>query len=90
MPGRAIHLASTLDPIASMIKAVAAGQSVNSFWLDELGEMNARHAQDYAGCTKAETIELLEKNAARAVATVRELRDDQLARSATLLQGRRR
>jgi hypothetical protein len=87
MPGHAIHLASTLDPIASMIKAVAAGQSVNSFWLDELGEMNARHAQDYAGCTKAETIELLEKNAARAVATVRELRDDQLARSATLFTG---
>jgi hypothetical protein len=58
MPGRAIHLASTLDPIASMIKAMAAGQSV-SFQLDELDEMNARQAQDYAGCTKAETIELL-------------------------------
>jgi hypothetical protein len=81
------HLASTLDPISNMIKAVAAGQSVSSFRLDELDEMNARHAKDYAGCTKAETTELLERNAAVAVATVRALSDDQLAKSATLFAG---
>ena len=49
--------------------------------------MNARHAKDYADCTKAETIELLTKGVATAVATVRALRDDQLVKSATLSPG---
>ena len=80
-------VASTLEPISNMIKAVAAGQSVDSFRLDELDEMNARHAKDYADCARPETIELLERNAAVAVATVRALNDGQLAKSATLFTG---
>jgi hypothetical protein len=44
--------------------------------------MNARHAQEHANCTKAETIALLKRGAVTAAAVVRGLTDDQLATSA--------
>jgi hypothetical protein len=50
-----------------------------------LDEMNAKHAKDYAHCTKAETIELLKTGAAAAAAVVRGLSDDQLAKRGTVL-----
>jgi hypothetical protein len=49
-----------------------------------LDELNARHAQEHANCTKAETIALLKGGAAAAAAVVRGLRDDQLAKSGTV------
>ncbi len=80
------HLAGSLEPIAKMVKAVAAGESLE-FTNDMLNEMNAKHAQDYANCTKAETMELLRKGAEVAAAVVRGLSDDQLAKSAIVFQG---
>lgn len=52
--------------------------------------MNAKHAKDHANCTKAETIALLERDVATATAALRELSDDQLAKSGTLVRVRRR
>jgi RNA-splicing ligase RtcB len=49
--------------------------------------MNAKHAEEHAGCTKAETIALHEKGAATAAAVVRNLSDEQLARSGTVFAG---
>jgi hypothetical protein len=49
-----------------------------------LDEMNARHAQEHANCTKAETIALLKRGAAATAAVVRGLTDDQLAKSGTV------
>jgi hypothetical protein len=43
---------------------------------------NAAHARDFANAGRAETIALARANGARAVATVRGLRDDELRRSA--------
>jgi hypothetical protein len=48
-------------------------------------EMNAQHARDYARCTKAETIELLQRGAAVAAGVIRGLSADQLARKGTVL-----
>jgi hypothetical protein len=73
------HLASALEPVASMVMAIVSGQS-----RARLDELNARHAQEHANCTKAETITLFRKGAAAAAAVVRGLRDDQLATSATV------
>jgi hypothetical protein len=73
------HLAGALEPVSNIVKAVVPEQSLSSFRLDMLDEMNARHAKDYADCTKAETIELLEKGAAAAAAAIRGLNDDQLS-----------
>jgi Mycothiol maleylpyruvate isomerase N-terminal domain len=81
------HLAGSLEPISSIIKAVVAGQSLGHFTMDMLHEMNAKHAKDYANCTKAETIDLHRKGTAAAAAVVRGLSDDQLAKSGTVLTG---
>jgi hypothetical protein len=49
--------------------------------------LNAKHAQEHAHCTKAETIALHKETAAAASALVRGLADDQLDRSGTVLAG---
>src|SRR4029453_15541054 len=46
--------------------------------------MNAQHAKEHADCTRAETLTLFEKGAARAFAVVRGLNDDQLTKSGTV------
>jgi hypothetical protein len=80
------HLASALEPVAGIITAIASGQSRGNFTRAMLDEMNARHAQEHANCTKAETIALLKRGAAAAVAVVRGLPDEQLARSGTVFR----
>lgn len=81
------HVAQSHQPIADIVKTVAAGQSIPNFTMDMLHEMNAKHAKDFANCTKAETIDLHKKGAAAAAAVVRGLSDDQLTKSGTVLTG---
>ena len=81
------HLASVLEPVSSMIKAVAARQAPGDLSMEMLDEMNARHARDFAGCTRAETIDLHRKGSATAAATIRGLSDAELAASGTVLKG---
>ena len=81
------HVAGAHETIAGIIKTVAAGQSMPNFTMDMLHAMNAKHAQDFAGCTKAETLALHKNGAAAAAAIVRGLSDDQLAKSGTVLAG---
>jgi DinB superfamily len=78
------HLASALEPVASLVTTIASRQSRGHLTRAMLDEMNARHAQEHANCTKAETIALLKRGAAAAAAVVRGLTDDQLAKSATV------
>jgi hypothetical protein len=80
------HLASVLEPISAMIKAVAAGRAPGDLTMAGLDEMNARHAREFAGCTRAETIELHRKGSATVAATIRGLSDAELATSGTLLK----
>ena len=81
------HLAGALEPISGMIKAVAAGHAPGDLSMEMLDEMNARHARDFAGCTRAETIDLHRKGSATAAATIRGLSDAELAASGTVLKG---
>lgn len=81
------HLAGAFEPISQMIQTVAAGQSVSGFTMEMLDAMNAQHAKDHADCTKAETIALHRQGTATAVAVIRGLSDDQLAKSGTVLLG---
>jgi DinB superfamily len=78
------HVASALEPVAGIVSTIASGQSRGHFTRAMLDEMNARHAQEHAHCTKAETIALLKTGAAAAAAVVRGLTDDQLATSGTV------
>jgi uncharacterized protein (TIGR03083 family) len=81
------HVAGSHEGIAGIVKTVAAGQSMPPFTMEMLDAMNAKHAQEFAGCTKAETVALHKKNAAAAAAVVRGLSDADLARSGTVLTG---
>jgi hypothetical protein len=81
------HVAGSHEPIANILKTVASGQSMPNFTMDMLNDMNAQHAKEFADCTKADTIALHKKGAAAAAAVVRELSDDQLAKSGTVLAG---
>jgi DinB superfamily len=78
------HLASGLEPVAGIVRTIVSGQSRGTFTRAMLDELNARHAQAHAHCTKAETIALLQSGAAAAAAVVRGLHDDQLATSGTV------
>jgi mycothiol maleylpyruvate isomerase-like protein len=81
------HMAGAHEPIAGILKTVAAGQSIPNFTMDMLHEANAKHAREYAGCTKAETLALHQKGVAAAAAAVRALSDAELDRSGTVLTG---
>jgi len=81
------HLASVLEPISAMIRAVAAGQSPGDLSLEMLDGMNAQHAKDFAGCTRAETIELHRRVSVTAAGTIRGLSDAELATGGAVLKG---
>jgi hypothetical protein len=81
------HVAGSHEPISGIVKTVAAGQSIPNFTMAMLDESNAKHAREFAGCTKAETLALHEKGVAAAAAVVRKLSDAELERSGTVLTG---
>lgn len=81
------HVAGGHEGILGIVKTIASGQSIPNFTMAMLDEMNAKHAREQAGCTKAETLALHEKGAAAAAATVRALSDAELDRSGTVLTG---
>ena len=79
------HVALAHETIAGLIKAVGSGAPLPGLTMDAIHGMNAKHAQDYASCTKAETLDLHRKNVATAAAIVRGLGDADLDRSAKIL-----
>lgn len=81
------HMAGAHEPISGIVKTVAAGQSLPHFTMDMLHEGNAKHAREFANCTKAETLALHQKGVAAAAAAVRALSDAELDRSGTVLAG---
>ena len=81
------HVAGAHEPIAGIAKTVASGQSLPNFTMAMLDEMNAKHAKDFAGCTRAETLELHRKGVAAAAAVVRGFSDAELDKSGTVLAG---
>ncbi len=79
--------AGSHEPISGMAKTVASGQALPPFTMAMLDEMNAKHAKDFEGCTKAETLALHQKGVASAAAIVRGLSDAELDRTGVLLTG---
>ena len=47
------HVAGAHEGIAGIVKTVASGQATPPFTMAMLDEMNAKHAKDFANCTKA-------------------------------------
>ena len=81
------HVAGAHEPISGILKTIASGQSIPNFTPGMLDEMNAKHAKDFAGCSKVETLALHEKGVKAAAAVVRGLGDADLDKSGTVLTG---
>jgi len=81
------HVAGGHEPISGIVKTIASGQSIPNFTPGMLEEMNAKHAKDFAGRSKAETLALHEKGVKAAAAVVRSLGDADLDKSGTVLTG---
>ncbi len=81
------HVAGSHEPIAGIVRGVASGQTLPTFTMAMLDEMNAKHAKEHAGCTKEETLALHKKGVASAASTVRGLSDAELDKSGVVLTG---
>jgi uncharacterized damage-inducible protein DinB len=75
------HVAEGHAGISRLIQAAATGQPGPSPTMDMIHAGNAAHAKQHASCTKAQTLDLLRKNAGAAAQSVRGLSDEQLGRS---------
>ena len=76
------HVASVYPVEIDLARAIASGKAVTDVTPEVVNGMNARHAEDQAGVTKAATLELLRRNSHEAAAAVRAFTDDELDRAA--------
>src|SRR5262245_25065441 len=79
------HVAGVFGAVAQTIETIAGGRPFETFPAGAIDQMNAQHARDFAGCAKAETIELFRKGVTAAAASVRTLSDEQFAKSAKVM-----
>ncbi|HUQ47894.1 MAG TPA: DinB family protein [Gemmatimonadaceae bacterium] len=74
----AVHHVASVYPIEiDLARGIAAGNEVGVTW-ENVAELNAGHAKDNAGCSKADAIALLKANAKAAADAVRTFTDEQL------------
>jgi hypothetical protein len=76
------HVASVYPIEIDLARTVASGKAVADVTWDVVAELNAKHAQEQAEVTKADTLELLRRNSREAAAAVRAFTDDELDRPA--------
>jgi hypothetical protein len=81
--GVIIHHVASMYPIElDVARAIAAGNAVTDITWEVVAELNARHARENAGTTKAAALELLRRNSREAAAAVCAFTDEQLDRAA--------
>ena len=76
------HVASVYPIEVDLTRTIASGKAVTGVTWEAVAEMNAKHASDQAGVTKAVAVELLRRNSRQAAAAVRAFTDDELDRAA--------
>jgi hypothetical protein len=81
------HIAASHATLVGLVKQLADGTLRAAIPMDALHAMNAKHAQDFANCTKAETVALHKANASAAAATLRGIADADYERSGPVLAG---
>ncbi|HEY4099702.1 MAG TPA: maleylpyruvate isomerase N-terminal domain-containing protein [Gemmatimonadales bacterium] len=83
--GVVVHHVASVYPIEIQLAlALAAGKPVTGVTWDVIAAMNAAHANDNKGCTKAEALEVLRVNSAEAAEAIRGLSDAQLDSAAPI------
>jgi uncharacterized damage-inducible protein DinB len=65
-----------------LARAVAGGKSVSDVTWEAVAQLNAKHAHDNAGVSKAAALELLRQNSREAAAVVRDFTDEELDKAA--------
>ncbi len=81
--GVIVHHVASIYPIEiQLARVLAAGNAVRDVTWEAIAEINAGHAKEYEGVTKAAAIELLARNSAAAAAAIRALTDAELAQAA--------
>jgi len=74
---------ATVYPIeVDLARAIANGRAVTDITWEVVAQLNANHAREHAGVTKAAALELLRRNSHEAAAAVRRFTDDELDRAA--------
>jgi DinB superfamily len=81
------HIATSHEGIGGILKALADGKPGPNIPREALDAMNATHAREHAGCTKAETIVLHETKAAATAAMLRGLDDAALDHRGAVIAG---
>ena len=76
------HVASVYPIEIDLARTIASGKAVTDVTWEAVAEMNAKHASDQAGVTKAAALDLLRRNSRQAAAAVRAFTDDELDRAA--------
>ncbi len=76
------HVASVYPIEIDLARTIASGKAVTDVAWSMIAELNAKHAHDQAGVTKAAALELLRRNSCAAAAAVRAFTDDDLDRAA--------
>jgi len=80
--GVVIHHVGSMYPLEIQVaQTVASGQPLVGVTMDNVHEINAGHAQEFANVSKADAVALLEKNSRMAAAAIRALSDEQLDRA---------
>jgi DinB family protein len=77
------HVASVYPVEIDLARTIASGKAVTHVTWEIVAELNAKHAHDQAGVTKAATLELLRQNSREAAEAVRAFTDDELDRAAS-------
>jgi len=76
------HVASVYPIEIDLARTIASGTAVAGVTWEFVAELNAKHAQEQAGVTKAEALDLLRRNSKQAAEAVRALSDEELDRAA--------
>jgi hypothetical protein len=76
------HVASVYPIEIDLARAIARGNAVTDVTWEVVAQLNAKHAKEQDGVTKAATLELLRRNSLQAAAAVRAFTDEELDRAA--------
>jgi len=80
--GVIVHHVASMYPIeVDVARAVAGGKSVAEVTWQVVAGMNAKHSEEQATATKADTLALLRKNSQEAAAAVRKFTDEELEKA---------
>lgn len=78
------HIAISHLPIMGLVELVATGGDVPPVTMEMFHASNAQHAQEHAGCTREEVLEILRRDGKAAADRLRGLSDEQLDRTASM------